>query len=339
MRKVIMRVGIIGVASIIINLIFIILAFIAIVGPSLNESSYQALSGGVEMEEDVFAEDMAANRSAEFEPAAVPQAENIAFDADDVSFIEQEALPQQQQERLIIRTGNISIDVEDTIEVQEEIEAIVQRYADAGAFVVSSSESGNRGDRQPSISMAIRVPSSEFEIVMDEIAGLGVEVNFREQSGQDVTEEFVDLQARIESLEIARDRLLEIIEEAQTTEELLLAEQQLTQREAELESLKGRAQFLQESAQLSSISVQLEPFILNQPIDNRWNPSVTVRRAVDGFIDGFQGLVDFLIIFLISVLPFLVVFGGILYFVIRVVVRLARRRRARKPAEEIDEEN
>lgn len=284
-------------------------------------------------EEMAFEEDFAGRAAG----APAPQASNIAMDADDAAFLDGEQ--QVQLERLIIRTGTLSIEAEDTLETQEAIEDIVDRFADEGAFVVSSNESGGTGDRQPSISMSIRIPSSEFDDVMDEIADLALEVNFRDQSGQDVTEEFVDLSARIESLEAARDRLLEIIQEAQTTEDLLLAEQQLTQREAEIESLKGRAQFLQESARLSSITVSIDPFILNQPIDNRWRPSETVRRALENFVEGVQDLIDFFILFGIGVLPFLLLFGGIIYLIVRGIVRWVRRRRGRASNTEDDEED
>jgi hypothetical protein len=217
----------------------------------------------------------------------------------------------EQIERLIIRTGFISMAVEDTRGARIQIEGIVNQYTGAGAFVVSSSESG--GGEQPYITMQVRVPSEHFDAVMDSIADLGIDVYDRSESGQDVTEEYVDLQARLESLEAARDRLLDIIRDAQTTEDLLLAEQQLTQREAEIESIKGRLQYLSQSARLSSISINLQPYILSQPVDTTWKPAITFRRAIDNLIDGIQGFADFLIIFVISVLPWLVLFGLVIY--------------------------
>ena len=75
----------------------------------------------------------------------------------------------------------------------------------------------------------------------------------------------------------AFERLLEIMENAQTTEELLQAEYQLTQREAEIESIKGRMQYLSESARLSSISISLQPYILSQPVDSTWRPAESSR--------------------------------------------------------------
>jgi hypothetical protein len=145
-----------------------------------------------------------------------------------------------------------------------------------------------------------------------------------------VTDEYVDLAARVESLETARQRLLEIMEGALVTEELLQAEQQLTQREAEIESIRGRMQYLQQSAALSRIDITLQPYILSQPVDTSWRPAETVRRAFDALLGGLEGLADFLIYFVIAILPFLAFFVVIIYGIVRFVMRRIQVRRARK---------
>ena len=67
-------------------------------------------------------------------------------------------------------------------------------------------------------------------------------------------------------------------------EDLLEAEKQLTEREAEIESIKGRMQYLEQSARLSSIWIELQPYILNQPVGDEWRPAETVRRGVDALL-------------------------------------------------------
>jgi hypothetical protein len=236
-------------------------------------------------------------------------------------------------ERLIIRTGNISLVVEDTRATQETIDSMVQGMADQGAFVVSSDEYGGDEDSQPHITMSIRIPAARFDETMDRLADLAVHVNNRNESAQDVTEEYVDLEARLESLETARQRLLEIMQEARVTKDLLEAEQQLTQREAEIESLKGRMQYLEESARLSSIWIELQPYILSQPVSEQWRPAETVRRAVEALVDGLKGFADFLIVFAIAVLPWLLALALMIYLIVRLVRWRARVRRDRGAAE------
>jgi hypothetical protein len=146
------------------------------------------------------------------------------------------------------------------------------------------------------------------------------------QSAQDVTEEYVDLEGRIEALETSRDRLLELMAGAEFTEDLLRAEQELTIREAELEALQGRLNYLAESARLSRIYIDLQPYELYEPIDTSWKPAETVRRAVENLIDSMQGFADFMISFGIAVLPWLVFFGLIIWGVVA-IIRWRKRRK------------
>lgn len=238
------------------------------------------------------------------------------------------ASPAVPTERLIIREGNIQVSVEDTRETRDDIENIVNSLVGQGAFVVSSTENSRGEDRSPQISMVIRVPVEQFDSVMDQIAGMAVEVLYANEWSEDVTEEYVDLSSRIESMETARDRLLTIMQEADTTEDLLQAEAQLTIRETEIDALKARRQYLSQSAKLSRITISLEPYILSEPYETKWKPMETVRYAIEDLIEGFQNLVDFLIYFGIAVLWWFVLFGLIIWG----IVALVRSRRAKRAA-------
>jgi hypothetical protein len=233
-------------------------------------------------------------------------------------------------ERLIIRTGHISMAVEDTRAARATIEGMVERMAAAGAFVVSAEEHGRIQGSQPNITMSIRIPADRFGDIMDSLAEMAVTVNSRNESAQDVTEEYVDLEARLESLDAARQRLLQIIEEARNTKDLLEAEQQLTQREAEIESIKGRMQYLEQSARLSGIWIELQPHILSQPVGDEWRPAETGRRAVDTLLDGLRGFGNFAIFFAIAVLPWLLAIGLVIFLIVTFIRWRARVRRSKK---------
>jgi hypothetical protein len=234
-----------------------------------------------------------------------------------------------QDQRLIIRNGNLSLTVDDALASQAAITKMVNDLAAEGAFVVSSSARTDYEGQAPSVDMVIRIPAAKFDDVMERASKLAVKVNDRTESAQDVTAEYRDLDTRLASLEAARDRLLQIMKQSATTEELLLAEQQLTQRETEIESIKGQMKYLSESARLSSITIMLYPYELSQPIDNTWRPAETIRQAAETFVDSLRGFADFLIVFVIAVLPWLVVVGLVWW----VVARIVRKRRVRKQAE------
>ena len=234
-----------------------------------------------------------------------------------------------QDQRLIIRNGNLNLTVDDTLASQAEITKMVNEMTADGAFIVSASAQASYEGQAPTVSMVIRVPAAKFDEVMERASKLAVKVNERTESAQDVTAEYTDLNIRLTALEAARDRLMEIMKNAATTEELLLAEQQLTQREADIESIKGQMKYMSESARLSSITITLYPYILSQPIDNTWRPAETVRHAFESFVDSLRGFADFMIVFVIAILPWLIVAGLIWWGVSRIV----KKRRARKPAE------
>ncbi len=236
-------------------------------------------------------------------------------------------------ERLIIKEGNISLSVESTRDTRDQIEAIVEDFAAQGAYVVSSSEEGRGEDRQPYINMMIRVPVDQFNSILDQIAEMGVEVLFRNDDAQDVTEEYVDLEGRIDAMEVSIQRLKELMADADFTEDLLNAEEQLSRREAELEALRGRLNYLAQSAALSRINISLTPYELSEPIDARWKPAETFRRAVEDLLFSMQDFADFMIVFGVAVLPWVVFFGLIIWGVVALVRRRRRRKKAREAGE------
>jgi hypothetical protein len=223
-------------------------------------------------------------------------------------------------DRLIIRSGNLSLVVADTRAARRSIEAMVADMAAEGAFIVSSQETASGDAASPAIQMTLRVPAARFQEAMDRIASLAERVVDRNESAQDVTEEYVDLDARLQAMDTARQRLLEIMGSAGTTKDLLAAEAQLTQREADMESLKGRQQYLAQSAQLASIQVGLQASILSQPVGNHWRPAETVRKAVDSLVGALRGLGDGLIFFAIAVLPWLLLAALVVYLIVRLAL-------------------
>jgi vacuolar-type H+-ATPase subunit I/STV1 len=231
----------------------------------------------------------------------------------------------QIPQRVIIRDGYISLAVKDTRASSIAIEQMVKEMETDGAFIVTSRETSGTDDPMPEIQMTIRVPAKQFDEVMDRLAALGVKVLDRSETAEDVTEEYVDLQARLEAMETARERLKEIMSKAETVEELLSAEQQLTMREAEIESIQGRLEYLTQSAQISKIEITLQPSVLNLPLGVQWQPGETVRKAYRGLVKSAQGAVNLLIYFAIVGLPWLVILGLLLLGVRRIVRRYQTR--------------
>lgn len=228
------------------------------------------------------------------------------------------------QERLIIRTANMSLVVSNT---EEAMATISQMAEENGGWVVNSSVFQYNEDAKTG-NITIRVPSSGFNSALEALRNMAVEVRNESTSGQDVTEEFVDVSARLENLEATADRVRAFLDDAETVEEALAVNQELSRLESDIEAMKGRLQYLSQSASFSTITVDLTPDIVGQPIEpSNWRPAVVFRNAIDSLVDALQEVAEFGIWFAVYLLPLLLIVGIPLWLVGRFAWRRWQRRR------------
>jgi molybdopterin converting factor small subunit len=165
----------------------------------------------------------------------------------------EDAAVQAPTDRMIVRNGNMSIVVEDVDTSLRQIEQLADTYH---GWVVSSNAWQN-GDRMVG-SVTIRVEAQYFDAALGAIRTLAADIRSESTSGYDVTEEYVDLGAQLETLQTSADQLEALMEKAGTVEQILKVQQQLTQTNTQIEQIKGRMQYLEQSAATSSIAVDLE---------------------------------------------------------------------------------
>ncbi len=207
------------------------------------------------------------------------------------------------QEQLIIRTGRLDIVVEET---EETLDAIIDLANDSGGWVVSSSLFGSDGAK--SGQATIRVPVDQFDAIMNQIEGMALRVNRSSTSGEDVTEEYVDLSARLQNLEATAERVRGFLDDARDVEDALAVNRELSRLESEIESLKGRLQYLEQSAAFSTIEISLTPDELSQPLEvGGWRAGGVVRNAVEALISALQGLATIAIWLVVVFLPILLI--------------------------------
>ena len=164
---------------------------------------------------------------------------------------------------------------------------------------------------------------------LEKIKEGSVEVTSENISGQDVTQEYTDLQSQLRNLEAAEEELREIMGSLTKAEDVLRVYQNLRQVREEIEIIKGRIQYFEQSARLSAISVELVPDIVSQPLQiGRWQPEGTAKEALQALIQALQFLANASIWLVILVLPVLLLlslpFWAIRWFILR--------RRAGEPA-------
>ena len=156
-------------------------------------------------------------------------------------------------DRMIIRTGDMYLVVEDVAVTMAQIIALAGTYE---GWVVDSNV-WQDGDRKVG-NISIRVLAEHFDEAIRDLRGMAVEVKQETTSGRDVTEEYVDLGARLSNLEASEAQLLDLMEQAGTVAEILEVQRELTKTRSEIESIKGRMQYLEESSSTSLIRVSLE---------------------------------------------------------------------------------
>jgi hypothetical protein len=229
-------------------------------------------------------------------------------------------------EHLIIRDASLSLVVPDTEAAIVEINDLVDEL---GGYVVESSVYQYQEGMQASV--MIRIPAESLDTALEQIRDLATEVRHENISGRDVTEEYVDLQSRLRYLEATEARLLEFLEEAEDTEAALAVYEQLQRIQADIEHVKGRTQYLEQSAAMATVNLDITPDELAQPIQvGGWHPEGTARDAVQSLIRVLQFLVDALIVIVILIIPVLLAIAIPIAGLIFLVRAFFRWRRARK---------
>lgn len=230
-------------------------------------------------------------------------------------------------ERLVIRNANLSIVIDDPEAEMNAIAALAERM---GGFVVSSylyQSTLASGIEVPSASITVRVPAEKLSEALAAIEGDAKTVLSKNQTGQDVTAEYTDLQSRLRNLQDAEVLLRQIMQEATKTEDILNAFNQLNAITEQIEVLKGQIQYYEESAAMSAISVELIASQAVQPITiGGWEPVGVAKDAIQALVNALQGIVDALIWLGLYVLPIALVIGLPLWFVGRGLIRWANKR-------------
>lgn len=227
-------------------------------------------------------------------------------------------------DRKIIRNASLTMEVKSTSDMQHKVTSIAESH---GGFVVTS-EARQREDADPEkrtldIKLVVRVPSERFGSALDQIRGLANTLREENVTGQDVTEEFIDLEARIRTQRALELQFLEIMKQARKVEDALEVQRQIADVRTDIEKLEGRKRFLENRASLSTIVVTLEG--PRQIVVNTTTFGRSLREAVAEGIDLGSAILLFLVRFVIIMVPvsvFVLLPLGLLF---RYFVRRAKR--------------
>lgn len=255
-------------------------------------------------------------------PSAAPLAQDRSMNYSSAITVAKET-----EERMIVRTAQLSLVVRDAEASLEQVKTIVSALE---GYMVDTRMW--REDEQMRGSVTVRVPSASLDDALARFKELAIKVQSENGSSQDVTEEYSDLGAQLRNLEATEQELLELLktvrEKTGKAEDILAVHRELTSIRGQIEQLKGRMQYLERTTALAAVSLELIPDVLAKPVTSAgWRPAETLKGAARALVSTLQSVVEAAIWIVIYVLPVLVVLlipFGLIWFLWR------RRRKAKK---------
>jgi hypothetical protein len=166
------------------------------------------------------------------------------------------------QDRLLVRRASLDVEVRDPTQFAERARTLTERL---GGFVAHSSRTGNGDPDDGQVQLVLRLPSDSLDAALDSLGALG-KVRSRMVSSDDVTEQVVDLQARVTNLRASRDRLRQLVGQATAVADVVAVERELTRVQGELDALEARLEYLRSSVSLAEITVTARPALRLGPL-------------------------------------------------------------------------
>lgn len=202
----------------------------------------------------------------------------------------------QTADRKIVYNANLDMVVGD---VDKAVGDALRIASGAGGFLASNNVRIEKGgvDRRLA-DLTIRVPSSQYQDVLNQLRGLASEVKSETAQSSDVTEEYADLSARVRNLQATENRYVQLLSEAKSIGEILQVQDRINSTRLEIERLQGRMNLLDNLSDLANISVHLEPPIAaaETPSEGGWSPAHVTEEAWDALVSVLQVLASLAIV-------------------------------------------
>lgn len=206
-------------------------------------------------------------------------------------------------EQMLIKSGSITFQVEN---VERQHQEILNTLKDFDAYVVTDQNYSQ--SNRITYSTQIRVPKQNFDGFLDQVLQGAQRIDHKTISVEDVTEEFVDVNARLKTKRELEARYLQLLNKANTVTEMLAIEKQIGELQSELESYEGRIKYLQSQVQYSTLNLE---YYESLSVGNQFGQEIK-----NGVKNGWNNLIWFFI-GLINIWPFVLISGILIYLFIR----------------------
>ncbi|MEK6192315.1 MAG: DUF4349 domain-containing protein [Chloroflexota bacterium] len=234
---------------------------------------------------------------------------------DEAGGVTGEGADQGQADRSIIKTGEITVEVDNVAETTGAVRALA---LELDGYISSSFQ----GEFEESATLTMRIPADRFDDAIAGIHDLGGDVKSEATREEDVTAAVVDIEARLTNLRAAEVEYRELMERAERIEDILAIQNQLFQVRGEIEAMQAQLEYYNDQADMATLTVSVIPGAVEQATTD-FDPGAIVQEAVAQLVGFGQWLVGAAIWFVIVGLPALVVLGIALFIGFRVLRRIS----------------
>lgn len=260
-----------------------------------------------------------------------------AFDMDNTGF---DIGSSPNTERMVIKDVQISLAVDDPEASAWRIQAMAEAM---GGYVVALKmyqTTLDSGVKVPQGTITVRIPAERLTEALDKIKEETSQPVLNENiDSTDVTEDYIDLSSRLRNLEAAEAQLQEIMDEATKTEDVLAVYSQLVSTREQIELIKGKMQYYEQAAELSSVQVSLVANEAVQPLSiGSWQPVGVAKDAIQTLINTVKWLANVAIWIVLYLLPTAILILGPIALIVWGVIRISKRRKKAKATQQTKEE-
>ncbi|MFN8288101.1 MAG: DUF4349 domain-containing protein [Chitinophagales bacterium] len=283
---------------------------------------YALLSAGLVSCNSAATEQEAVNMKSEISEESVQTKDKVATETAaagglDVSIAPAPANRVEKIPAKIIKTANLQFQVKDVDKSHEQIAALLKKY---NAYFANDNKT--MSSYQIDDNLTIRVAPENFDALIAELMKESIYTNSKSITADDVTSQFVDLQARLKTKKEVEQRYLALLKEAHKVSDILEVEQQLGQIREEIEAMEGQFKLLNDQINYSTISVNMYEKLAYTPEPE----SGFFSDIQEAFVRGWRGLGEFFV-GLVRVWPFLLIASVAVFFVVR-KIRQRRKQNA-----------
>lgn len=276
------------------SLIFAMLFLLFISAGCNNKSENKILSEGRSSSYDVNSR---SDKTANMDVISVPVTTSLTGESsfENINFY-------NETERMLIRTGNIKIEADNFKTAEERILTLIKEN---NGYVTNSNSQVNVSDNKQG-SITARVPSEKFDSFLSSLSSSGKIIS-QDISGQDVTSEYIDLEARQKTQKELESRLLDLLNsKTANLKDVVEVEEKLSSVRQNIESTEGRMKYLKSQSAYSTLSISVfEPALLQTSSGGGF--FYEMKEAFKDGLQGLTGVFSFLVTFLISSIPLMII--------------------------------